>query len=83
MWLVFEDSGMSKGEHGLEQAEKDNEPGDQHPEIFDRCRDHQREYLLEDEFDEEFWLKVNQFLRLFGNLSGNVLPCIWSVIDVA
>lgn len=40
MWLVFEDSGMSKGEHGLEHAEKDNEPGDQHPEIFDRCRDH-------------------------------------------
>lgn len=60
MWLVFEDSGMSKGEHGLEHAEKDNEPGDQHPEIFDRCRDHQREYLLEDEFDEEFWLKVKQ-----------------------
>lgn len=57
---MFEDSGMSKREHGLEHAEKHNEPGDQHPEIFDRCRDHQREYLLEDEFDEEFWLKVKQ-----------------------
>lgn len=83
MWLVFEDSGMSKGEHGLEHAEKDNEPGDQHPEIFDRCRDHQREYLLEDEFDEEFWLKVKQVSTLIWKSFGNVLPYIWSVIDVA
>lgn len=70
MWLVFEDSGMSKGEHELEHAEKDNEPGDQHPEIFDRCRDHQREYLLEDEFDEEFWLKVKQVSKFIWKSFG-------------
>ena len=56
MWLVLNDLGMSERERGLERAEKDNERGDQHE--INRCRDHQRGDLIEDEFDEEFWIKV-------------------------
>ncbi|XP_066015291.1 uncharacterized protein [Pocillopora verrucosa] len=57
MWLVLNDLGMSERERGLERAEKDNERGDQHE--INRCRDHQRGDLIEDEFDEEFWIKVH------------------------
>ncbi|PFX32211.1 hypothetical protein AWC38_SpisGene2939, partial [Stylophora pistillata] len=51
---------MSNGEHGLKRAEKDNEGRDQHREFFHRRRGHQGEYLLEDEYDEEFWIKVHE-----------------------
>lgn len=50
---------MSKGEQELERAEKGkklNEQGNQ--DEIDRCRDPQRTDWLEDEFDEEFWIKV-------------------------
>ena len=65
MWLVFKDSGMSNGEHGLKRAEKDNEGRDQHREFFHRRRGHQGEYLLEDEYDEEFWIKVKEPVSKF------------------
>ena len=59
MWLVLKESLMSKGEQELERAEKGkklNEQGNQ--DEIDRCRDPQQADWLEDEFDEEFWIKV-------------------------
>ncbi|XP_022806914.1 uncharacterized protein LOC111343975 [Stylophora pistillata] len=48
---------MTKRERELERVEKSTERGDQP--VIDRCRDHQRGDLTEDEFDEEFWVKVH------------------------
>lgn len=56
MWLLFNDLGMSEREKELRHTEKSNERGDKH-EIY-RCRDHNQEDLLDDEFDENFWIKV-------------------------
>lgn len=55
MWLVLNDSGMSKGEQELECSGKDNERGNLHK--VDRCRNYQTA-LLEDEFNQEFWANV-------------------------
>ena len=55
MWLVLNDSGMSKGEQELECSGKENERGNLHK--VDRCRNYQTA-LLEDEFNQEFWAKV-------------------------
>ena len=67
MWLLFNDSGMSEREKELRHTEKSNERGDKH-EIY-RCRDHQQEDLLDDEFDEDFWIKV-RIVTMWYMLSG-------------
>ena len=60
MWLVFNDSGMNKGEQELGRAEKENERGDQ-PAI-DCCRADKQDLVGED-FDEPFWIKVVKMLN--------------------
>ena len=54
MWLVLNDSGMSKGEQEFERAGKGNERGDQYE--IDCCRG--------DDFDEPFWMKVVKMLAM-------------------
>lgn len=73
MWLLYDNSRMSRGEPNLDRAENDSERGDQN-EIDRRC-DHQQDDLIRDQFDEEFWIKVKdlkyvlkcKFLDLFCN----------------
>ncbi|XP_058942651.2 uncharacterized protein [Pocillopora verrucosa] len=58
MWLLYDNSRMSRGEPNLDRAENDSERGDQN-EIDRRC-DHQQDDLIRDQFDEEFWIKVHE-----------------------
>ena len=46
---------MSKGGKELQRTDRWNERGDQ--QNIDRCRGHQQD-ILEEDFDEEFWIKV-------------------------
>ncbi|CAH3129400.1 unnamed protein product, partial [Pocillopora meandrina] len=58
MWLLYDNSRMSRGEPNLDRAENDSERGDQNE--IDRCCDHQQDDLIRDQFDEEFWIKVHE-----------------------
>lgn len=62
MWLVFNESGMSEREQELGRTEKGKELEDQ--DNFDRFRDHQQEDLVEDELDDNFWIKVKKVWNL-------------------
>lgn len=62
MWLVFNESGMSEWEQELGRTEKGKELEDQ--DNFDRFRDHQQEDLVEDELDDNFWIKVKKVWNL-------------------
>ena len=55
MWLLLNNSVMSKGGKELQRTDRWNERGDQ--QNIDRCRGHQQD-ILEEDFDEEFWIKV-------------------------
>ena len=61
MWLVLNDSGMSKGEQEFERAGKGNERGDQHE--IDCCHGDKQDFVGDD-FDEPFWMKVVKMLAM-------------------